>query len=340
MLLIEGDRSVKVHAGGVRQLQRWLPHLERRLIPGAGHIPPDSRPLDFQAAIMDAAKLAKVDNKNSQRQLGLARGSMIAAPKLEKVTSKDGTQLACWVSGEGPPLLMIHGTTADHTSWRFVLPALQEHFTVYAVDRRGRGDSGDADAYTIGQEYEDVSAMVDSIGKPVNVLGHSYGATLAVEAALKTNTLRRLVLYEPPLGHGTAELPGIIDRLERLIERDDREAALEIVLREIVGMSPADIEQVRSSPVWPLRIAAVHTVPRELKADRDYTFRPERFSDMRSPTLLLLGSESPSYARKGTEAIAAALPDARIVRMPGQGHYATVSAPELFAREVISFLDV
>ncbi len=264
---------------------------------------------------------------------------MIAAPKLEKVTSTDGTQLACWVSGEGPPLLMIHGTTADHTSWRFVLPALQEQFTVYAVDRRGRGDSGDAAVYTIGQEYEDTAAMVDSIGGSVNVLGHSYGAHLAAEAALLTHKVRRLVLYEPPLGHGTDEQPGIITRLEGLIERGERDAALETVLREIAGMSPKDIEQVRSSPVWPLRIAAVHTVPRELKADRDYTFRPERFRDMRSPTLLLLGSESPSYARTGTEAIAAALPGARIIRMPGQGHYAMVSAPELFTREVIRFLE-
>jgi pimeloyl-ACP methyl ester carboxylesterase len=235
---------------------------------------------------------------------------------------------------------MIHGTTADHTSWRFVLPALQEHFTVYAVDRRGRGDSGDADAYTIGQEYEDVAAMVDSIGKPVNVLGHSYGATLAVEAALKTKNLRRLVLYEPALGQSTDEFPGIINRLERLIERGEREAALEIVLNEIAGMSPAGVEQVRSSPVWPLRLAAVHTVPRELTAVRDYTFRPERFRGMRIPTLLLLGSESPSYAREGTAAIAAALPNARIMRMDGQGHVAMLTAPELFANEVIRFLEV
>lgn len=264
---------------------------------------------------------------------------MIASPKLEIVASKDGTRVASWVSGDGPPLLMVHGTTADHTSWRFVVSALQEHFTVYAMDRRGRGDSGDAIPYSIGQEYEDVAAIVDSIGYPVNVLGHSYGATLAAEAALLTNNLRRLVLYDPPLGHGTDELPGIIARLEGLIERDDREAALEIVLREIAGVSPADIEQLRSSLVWPLRIAAVHTVPRELKADHDYAFNPERFRGMRIPTLLLTGEQSPSYARKGTEAIAGALSDVQIVRMPGQGHVAMISAPDLFTREVIGFLE-
>lgn len=264
---------------------------------------------------------------------------MIAVPRLEKVTSKDGTQLACWVSGEGPPLVMIHGTTADHTTWRFVLPALQEHFTVYAVDRRGRGDSGDAVAYTIGLEYADVAALVDSIGKPVNLLGHSYGANLALEAALLTNNLRRLVLYEPPLGALASDFPGIIDRLQRLIERGEREAALETVMREIAGMSPTEIEQLRSSPVWPLRIAAVHTVPRELKADRDFAFSPERFRGMRTPTLLLLGGESPAWARRGTEAVAAALPDTRVVQMTGQGHVATMTGPELFAQEVIRFLE-
>jgi len=59
VLLIEGERSVKVHARGVRRLRRWLPHSERRLIPGAGHIPQYSRPLDFQAAVLDAAKLGE-----------------------------------------------------------------------------------------------------------------------------------------------------------------------------------------------------------------------------------------------------------------------------------------
>ena len=59
VLLIEGDRSVKVHAGGVRRLRRWLPHSQTRIIPGAGHIPQYSRPLDFQAAVLDAARLGE-----------------------------------------------------------------------------------------------------------------------------------------------------------------------------------------------------------------------------------------------------------------------------------------
>src|SRR5918994_4256030 len=104
----------------------------------------------------------------------------------ESVTSLDGTPIAYWRSGEGPPLVLVHGTSADHSRWAPVLPAFEERFTVYAVDRRGRGESGDSEDYSIEREFEDVAAVVDSIEAPVNLLGHSYGAVCSLEAALIT----------------------------------------------------------------------------------------------------------------------------------------------------------
>jgi pimeloyl-ACP methyl ester carboxylesterase len=78
------------------------------------------------------------------------------------VISSDGTHIGYWRTGEGPPLVLIHGTSADHARWDPVLPALQKHFTVYAVDRRGQGGSGDAAEYSLEREVEDVVAVVDS----------------------------------------------------------------------------------------------------------------------------------------------------------------------------------
>ena len=66
------------------------------------------------------------------------------AARAERVVSSDGTPIAVWRSGDGPPLVLVHGAAADHTRWRPVLPALEERFTVLAMDRRGRGASGDA----------------------------------------------------------------------------------------------------------------------------------------------------------------------------------------------------
>ena len=116
---------------------------------------------------------------------------------MEFLIAPDGTRIAYLRTGDGPPLVLVHGTADDHTLWSSLLPTLAERFTVYAVDRRGRGDSGDADGYAVEREFEDVAAVIDSIGEPVNLLGHSYGACLALEAALLTGNIHKSILYDP-----------------------------------------------------------------------------------------------------------------------------------------------
>jgi pimeloyl-ACP methyl ester carboxylesterase len=93
---------------------------------------------------------------------------------VERIISKDGIPIAYERRGKGTPLVLIHGAAADHTRWKSILPELKKHFTVYAIDRRGRGESGDAESYTLESEYEDVVAVVDSIPGPVNLLGRLY----------------------------------------------------------------------------------------------------------------------------------------------------------------------
>jgi pimeloyl-ACP methyl ester carboxylesterase len=69
-----------------------------------------------------------------------------------------------------------------------------------------------------------------------------------------------------------------------------------------------------------------------------YRFEPERFKNLHVPTLLLLGGDSPQFFRAAIEALNAALPNSRIVVLPGQQHIAIDTAPDLFAREVLTFL--
>jgi pimeloyl-ACP methyl ester carboxylesterase len=108
--------------------------------------------------------------------------------------------------------------------------------------------------------------------------------------------------------------------------------------RETVHASEEEIARLRAEPVWPARLAAAHTVVREM-ADADYVFDPERFRNLTAHTLLLLGETSPPALKKPTERLAAALPNSRVVVMPGQGHIAMTTAPELFLREVMGFLE-
>ena len=259
----------------------------------------------------------------------------------ERVTSKDGTPIAYWRSGEGSPLVLVHGTTADHSRWAPVLPAFEQRFTVYAVDRRGRGGSDDSEDYSIEREFEDVAAVVDSIEEPVNLLGHSYGAVCALEAALLTPNIRKLVLYEPGTNVTGEQIypPGFIDRLEALLEAGDRDAVISTMFRELVGMSQEEVQYMRSLPAWQERVKAAHTVPRELRADEVYRFDPERFGDLEAPTLILEGSDSPAFLKAADKAVDEAVPNSRIVVMPGQGHAAMDTGTELFTTEVLRFLE-
>src|SRR5688572_28871888 len=150
---------------------------------------------------------------------------------VEHVISSDGTPIAVWRSGDGPPLVLVHGAAADHTRWAPVLPALEERFTVLSVDRRGRGQSGDAVAYAIEREYEDLAAVVEWAGDGVNVLGPSYGGICALEAGLLTNRIGTLVLYEPPMGFLESP-PAVVQRLEDLLEAGERNELVAFFMRE------------------------------------------------------------------------------------------------------------
>ena len=208
------------------------------------------------------------------------------------------------------------------------------------MDRRGRGESGDTEPYALEREYEDVAAVVNAAGPQVNLLGHSYGALLAMEAALRTPRLRKLVLYEPgfPVEGIAMYAPGTTERFQALLEQGDREGLLVAVFRDLVGVPEKDIVLLRAEPGWQGRLAAAHTVVREM-ADADYVFDPEQFRSLAVPTLLLTGETSPPIATKPTERLASVLPNSRVVVMPGQGHVAMSTAPELFLREVIGFLE-
>jgi pimeloyl-ACP methyl ester carboxylesterase len=256
------------------------------------------------------------------------------------VTTEGGTPVAYRRSGKGPPLVMVHGTAADHSRWKPVLPALEERFTVYAIDRRGRGDSGDSDEYAVEREFEDIAAVVDSLGEPANVLGHSYGGLVALEGALLARNVRKLVLYDPGIEvAGTEIYPHkVIERMEAMVAAGDRDGVVETTMREVAGLPPETVEYMRTLPVWQARVDAAHTIPRELRAIKFYRLDPERFKNLGTPTLLS-GGDSPAALRKAVEAVDEALSDSRIVVMVGQGHSAMDTGTDLFTAEVLSFLE-
>jgi len=263
--------------------------------------------------------------------------------RIHRATSDDDTEIAYWTSGTGPPLVLVHGSgVSDHGRWEIagVRAALAEETTVYAIDRRGRGESGDSPEYSLETEVADVVAVVESIGDPVTLLGHSYGANIALEASLRTDGIARLVLYEPGIAVGDHELasPEVVAELNDLLEEGENEEALLLFFREIAGLTPAEIDVFRTDPGWQDRVDGAHTLPREEQAIAEYEFRPARFAGMTTPTLLLSGGESPRVFRDATAAVHDALPNSRIVTFEGHHHVAMQTAPERFVEEVLAFV--
>ena len=255
------------------------------------------------------------------------------------VTSSDRTPIAVWRTGSGPALILVHGTTADHTRWARVSSGFEAEFTVYAMDRRGRGGSGDGPAYSIAQEGEDVAAVAGAVNGPVNLLGHSYGALCSIEAALRLPNLHRLVLYEPPLPLGYEIVPPHVrTQITELLERKEHEAALLVFFREVVHVPEAQLQTMRDQPVWSARVSAAHTLLREIRLEAEYRADIERLRLLTVPTLLLLGGESPSYFTEATNQLHAAIPHSQVHLMAGQQHIAMDMIPDEFVRIVGSFL--
>jgi pimeloyl-ACP methyl ester carboxylesterase len=255
------------------------------------------------------------------------------------VRSSDGTPIVSFRSGDGPPLILLHGTTTDHTRWSPILAELERRFTVFAVDRRGRGASGDAAAYALEREAEDLLALLDAIGRPAAVIGHSYGALVTVEALARGARPDRTVIYEPPFATGIELYTDpLLHCMEALLAAGDRAAVVTTFFRDVALLSPGALDLLRAAPEWPERLAAAHTIPREMRASTSYVLDPTRFSTVDTPVLLLLGGDSPAIFKRPSERVRAAVPGSRIALLPGQQHVAMSTAPALFLQEVLAEL--
>ncbi len=132
-----------------------------------------------------------------------SRGVIIEVRRAQNVvtgvSSYDGTWVHWHKSGTGPPATLLHGASGNKSSWIMLSEYLGDEFTLYADDRRGRGRSDVGEPYAFERDVEDVGAVVDAIGEPAHLIGHSFGAVLALAATQAGTPARTLVLIEPPL---------------------------------------------------------------------------------------------------------------------------------------------
>jgi pimeloyl-ACP methyl ester carboxylesterase len=264
--------------------------------------------------------------------------SSSTATRLDHIPSADGTLIACERSGSGPTLIVVNGALSDRSAVTGLRPYLDEHVTVVGYDRRGRGDSGDSEPYAPEREMDDLAAVVSASGGPAFVFGHSGGAILALEAALRGLPVSKLALNEPPyILEGSRPRPSadLATRLGRLIGAGDPEAALHLFLTDATGLPEDAIGGLRASPAWPRMLALARTA----RYDAAVTGRcelpaAERLAAFATPTLILQGGATLPWIKRGTAALAESLPNARLGVLRGQQHN---PAPDVLADALLGF---
>ncbi|TMR91690.1 alpha/beta fold hydrolase [Nonomuraea basaltis] len=279
---------------------------------------------------------------------------------LDTVTSKDGTTIACHRLGDGPGLVLLHGTVQSGHSNIELAQALAGDFTCYVPDRRGRGRSGPyGPGYGLQREIEDLDALLTATGAD-HVAGVSSGAIIALRTALDRPALRKVVAFEPPLDVDGSNPTGWLPRFDREIAAGRIPAALVTGMRA-TRMGPP-IFNVMPRALLELLTAMMLKNQDKAAGDGEPTFRElaptlhydaqlvaetagdlDVYRSVGAEVLLLGGTKSPVYLRSALTALQSVLPRARRVDMEGLGHSATSNAamrgrPERVADEIRRFL--
>jgi pimeloyl-ACP methyl ester carboxylesterase len=244
---------------------------------------------------------------------------------MNKVISKDGTEIAYDKRGEGPAVILVDGALCYRSFGP--MPGLAEylapHFTVYNYDRRGRGDSGDTQPYAVAREIEDIEALIDKAGGEAFVFGTSSGGALALEAAIQLGSnIKKLAIYEPP--YNSSEDVRLAWReyrqdLAKLLAADRQGDAAALFMRS-VGTPEDQIGGMRQAPIWSIFEAVAPTLAYDAAVlGEDRSVPSKRAAQVTSPTLVMNGTIIPFMAGTARE-IAASIPHAKHRTLEGQPH--------------------
>jgi pimeloyl-ACP methyl ester carboxylesterase len=238
----------------------------------------------------------------------------------EFAKSSDGTSIAYDVAGSGPALVITGGAFNTRHSPGQLVALLAPHFTVYTWDRRGRGDSGNTLPYAVERETEDLAAVVAAAGGTALAYGHSSGAILTLEAALRGVAMSRIAVYEPP--YVPENLAAMADVQPALDAGDPALAALTFVK----GTGEEHTDGLTQSPWWPSMVAIASTLPYDLALTGDGVVPSERLAGIHVPLLVMDGGASPRWSANAAAAIEAAVPDGRRRTVQGESHNVAAAA--------------
>ncbi|WP_170426503.1 alpha/beta fold hydrolase [Ruegeria arenilitoris] len=275
--------------------------------------------------------------------------------------------LRCWGDTDLPPLLMLHGFPEYGGAWRDLAPYLSSAFHCIAPDQRGYGQSWAPEGvgnYALSQLVADMAALIDGLGRPVTVLGHDWGASVAYGLAMfRPELVSRLIIangvHPAPFqramaaGGAQSEASQYINALRAPdsaahLAADDF-AKLEKFFRFGMGtdwLSDAQMQDYRAEWARPGRLEAMLNWYRAsplvvAKPGVPRTDVPQLPKDrlmVRCPHLLLWGREDKALLPESTEGLEEFAPDLTRVDIPNADHWLHHQQPQAVAQAIMDWM--
>ena len=261
---------------------------------------------------------------------------------MAQVTSKDGTSIAYEKTGSGPALLLVDGALCHRKFGPTpkLAPQLAKDFTVFAYDRRGRGESTDTKPYAVEREVEDIEALINATGGSAYLCGISSGAALALEAANRGLPIKKVAAFEAPFIVDDTRTPipaDFLEQLNKMLAEDRRGDAVRHFMK-LVGVPSIFVQLMRFMPAWSKLRAAAHTLPYDITIVKDYQqgkpLPKDKWATVSVPTIIFGGGKSPAWMQNAMKELAQVVPNAEHKTLPGQTH---MVKPNVLAPALIEF---
>ncbi|MDR7521712.1 MAG: alpha/beta fold hydrolase [Armatimonadota bacterium] len=253
-----------------------------------------------------------------------------------------GTRLGYGLDGDGPPLVLLHAFPLNRQMWRPQVGVLRDRFTVITPDLRGFGESDvPGGPFTLDDCAQDLLGLLDVLGHRRVVLGGcSIGGYIAFRIlARAADRVSALILADTRAEPDSEEARQRRQAAIARIEKEGPEGFLHDLLQQLVG--PTTKTQ-RPGVVSTVRQIIGSPDPRSLTAALSaLATRPDSrplLSAVAIPALVVVGEEDVLTPPEASEAMVAAMPNARLVRIPDAGHLSNLEVPEAFNRAVREFL--
>lgn len=246
-------------------------------------------------------------------------------------------------TGQGEPLIIMHGLFGTSANWGAQIKGLSENYTVYALDMRNHGKSPWADDHNYPEMAKDILEFMDDHNlEQAILLGHSMGGKAAMQLALDhPERVKKLVIvdispvtYEPKHNHVLKGLHNV--DLDTIRSRSDADQALAPYVED-VGVRQFLLKNLYKDAegkfAWRMNLKAIN------KDYKEFAKAPSSDKQYTGPTFFIKGGRSSYMQDEHREAIVKFFPTAKAHIIKEAGHLPHAEVPEVFSRVLMRFLN-